>query len=171
MGQSQADGTLGKLLPWATEVRRTKLTVLWVSSRPNPTPTTVHALVSIALPHPEPIARVSPVETTTYSVRAQLIEYKRETDHDYHLVISDGGETMIVEIPDPTCVGASSPFRAQIAQARSEFDAHYTATPTLHHVNVPVIVTGIGFFDRIHGQTGVAPNGIELHPVVRMDFP
>lgn len=27
-------------------------------------------------------------------------------------------------------------------------------------------VTGVGFFDVIHGQTGVAPNGIELHPVV-----
>jgi hypothetical protein len=28
-------------------------------------------------------------------------------------------------------------------------------------------VTGVGFFDIIHGQTGVAPNGIELHPVLR----
>jgi hypothetical protein len=26
---------------------------------------------------------------------------------------------------------------------------------------------GIGFFDYLHGQTGVAPNGIELHPVLR----
>ena len=24
-------------------------------------------------------------------------------------------------------------------------------------------ITGVGFFDSIHGQTGVAPNGIELH--------
>jgi hypothetical protein len=29
-------------------------------------------------------------------------------------------------------------------------------------------VTGVGFFDIIHGQTGVAPNGIELHPVLRV---
>jgi hypothetical protein len=27
-------------------------------------------------------------------------------------------------------------------------------------------ITGVGFFDFIHGQTGVAPNGIELHPVL-----
>jgi hypothetical protein len=27
-------------------------------------------------------------------------------------------------------------------------------------------IAGVGFFDQIHGQTGVAPNGIELHPVV-----
>jgi hypothetical protein len=29
-----------------------------------------------------------------------------------------------------------------------------------------VEVTGIGFFDRVHGETGQAPNGIELHPVL-----
>lgn len=33
-----------------------------------------------------------------------------------------------------------------------------------------VTVTGVGFFDPIHGQTGVAPNGIELHPLLSIDF-
>jgi hypothetical protein len=28
-------------------------------------------------------------------------------------------------------------------------------------------IKGVGFWDEIHGQTGVAPNGIELHPVLR----
>jgi hypothetical protein len=27
-------------------------------------------------------------------------------------------------------------------------------------------ITGVAFFDFLHGQTGVAPNGIELHPVL-----
>jgi hypothetical protein len=27
-------------------------------------------------------------------------------------------------------------------------------------------VTGVAFFDFNHGQTGVAPNAIELHPVL-----
>ena len=31
-----------------------------------------------------------------------------------------------------------------------------------------VIIEGVGFWDEIHGQTGVAPNGIELHPA--LDF-
>jgi hypothetical protein len=31
-------------------------------------------------------------------------------------------------------------------------------------------VTGVGFFDFIHGQTGVAPNGIELHPILNIAF-
>jgi hypothetical protein len=31
-------------------------------------------------------------------------------------------------------------------------------------------VRGVGFFDKIHGQTGVARNGIELHPVLSIAF-
>jgi hypothetical protein len=31
-------------------------------------------------------------------------------------------------------------------------------------------VRGVGFFDRIHGQTGIAPNGIELHPILGICF-
>ena len=27
-------------------------------------------------------------------------------------------------------------------------------------------VTGVAFFDYEHGQTGVAPNAIELHPIL-----
>jgi len=34
-----------------------------------------------------------------------------------------------------------------------------------------VRVTGVGFFDYVHGQSGVAPNGIELHPVLDVEFP
>ena len=33
-----------------------------------------------------------------------------------------------------------------------------------------VTVTGVGFFDVLHGQTGVAPNGIELHPVLAINI-
>jgi hypothetical protein len=32
-----------------------------------------------------------------------------------------------------------------------------------------VRMIGVGFFDRLHGQTGVAPNGIELHPVLSIE--
>jgi hypothetical protein len=34
----------------------------------------------------------------------------------------------------------------------------------------PVTLFGVGFFDVIHGQRGVAPNGIELHPVLGICF-
>jgi hypothetical protein len=29
-----------------------------------------------------------------------------------------------------------------------------------------VSVTGVGFFDRLHGQEAPARNGIELHPII-----
>jgi hypothetical protein len=35
----------------------------------------------------------------------------------------------------------------------------------------PVTITGVGFFDRVHNQTGVAlKNGIELHPILAVEF-
>jgi hypothetical protein len=31
-------------------------------------------------------------------------------------------------------------------------------------------ITGVGFFDKIHGQMGVSQlNGIELHPVLKIE--
>lgn len=33
-----------------------------------------------------------------------------------------------------------------------------------------MVVTGVGFFDFLHGQTGAAPNGIELHPVLKIEL-
>ena len=77
---------------------------------------------------------------------------------------------MIVEIPDPLCVGSSSPLLSGIQNARSQFDARYNVTTSFQTTNVPVTVTGVGFFDFLHGQTGVAPNGIELHAVLDIQF-
>jgi len=75
-----------------------------------------------------------------------------------------------VEIPSPTCVGAGSPFLPGITNARNEFNAKFTATTSFQTANIPVKVTGVGMFDFLHGQTGVAPNGIELHPVLDIVF-
>ncbi|MBU6198231.1 MAG: PKD domain-containing protein [Xanthomonadaceae bacterium] len=77
---------------------------------------------------------------------------------------------MIAEIPDPACVGAGSPFAADIQNTRGQFDAKYTATTSFQTANIPVQLTGVGMFDFLHGQTGVAPNGIELHPVLGIVF-
>jgi hypothetical protein len=115
--------------------------------------------------------RVQPTETTQYVLSATLTEYKLETDSDYHLVIKDAsGNTMIAEIPDPACVGSGSPFTAGIQVARAEFDNKYAVTTSFKTANIPVCLKGIGFFDFQHGQTGVAPNAIELHPVLDVQF-
>ena len=35
----------------------------------------------------------------------------------------------------------------------------------------PARITGVGFFDRVHGQTGGSPtNGIELHPILKIEW-
>jgi hypothetical protein len=44
------------------------------------------------------------------------------------------------------------------------------AGAAFHQVSVPVTLTGIGYFDFNHGQAGVAPNAIELHPVIDIAF-
>ena len=125
-------------------------------------------------PAPNPIPannRVAPYETTVWVLNATLTSYKLENDSDYHLVLQDAsGNTMIAEIPLPACVGSSSPFLSGITHARSQFDAVYTATSSFQTANVPVRITGVGMFDFLHGQTGVAPNGIELHPVIDIIF-
>jgi hypothetical protein len=115
--------------------------------------------------------RVAPRETNQYRITGTLTKYKRETDSDYHLVIQDGsGRTIIVEIPSINCVGGGSPFGTGIRNARSQFDAKLTATTSFKTVSAPVAIRGIGFWDFLHGQTGVAPNGIEIHPVLDIAF-
>lgn len=106
---------------------------------------------------------------TQFQVKATLTEFKKEADEDYHLVLVSGSNTMIAEIPDPSCA-SGSPFLGGIKIARSQFDAQFSASGTMKHVNVSVTVTGVAFFDFIHGQTGVAPNGIEIHPVLDIQF-
>lgn len=125
-------------------------------------------------PAPSPIPannRVAPYETTQWVLNATLMQYKLEGDSDYHLVIQDSsGNTMIAEIPSPNCVGAGSPFGPGITNSRNEFDARYTATGSFQTANIPVQIRGVGMFDFLHGQTGVAPNGIEIHPVLDIVF-
>jgi hypothetical protein len=124
-------------------------------------------------PGPPLNQRIMPTETTVWVVNAMMTLYKLENDVDYHIVLqdfNDSTKTMIAEIPSPACVGAASPFAAGISGARQKFDARFNATDQFQTANIPVRVKGVGFFDFIHGQTGVAPNGIELHPVLDIFF-
>ena len=138
----------------------------------NTVPQTISYLYGYTAPATLPANnRVQPAEITTFVVNATLTQYKLENDSDYHLVIQDAqGKTMIAEIPDPACVGSGSPFTSAIQNTRQQFDAAYTVTTSFQTANIPVQLTGVGFFDFQHGQTGVAPNGIELHPILGIVF-
>src|SRR5258708_18092564 len=137
-----------------------------------PTSTTITTMRAFTAPNPIPANnRVAPAETTLWVINATLTLFKLESDSDYHLVLQDAaGNTMITEIPAPTCVGSGSPFLSGITNARAEFDAKFTATTSFQTANIPVQITGVGMFDFLHGQTGVAPNGIELHPILDIIF-
>jgi len=136
------------------------------------TATTIQSLRALATPATLPSSnRVQPTETTIFTLNATLTQYKLESDSDYHLVLSDAsGNTMIGEIPSPNCVGAGSPFGPGIQSARAQFDARFNATTSFQTANIPVAIKGVGFFDFLHGQTGVAPNGIELHAILDIVF-
>jgi hypothetical protein len=139
---------------------------------------TVHWLVSQDPPENRPENnRVPPVELTTFAVEARLLGFKRETDRDFHIVIGDKvlRETMIVEIPNPQCKGVcASAAVGTMLQAGRDFVRHCgAATTNLKKLTKPLLVhvIGVGFFDFQHHQTGVAKNAIELHPVLKIDFP
>jgi hypothetical protein len=115
-------------------------------------------------------SRESPTETTLYVLKdVTLTELKLESDIDYHLVLSDGTATMIAEIPYPTCT-TGSPWACFMARARGEIDSMFSVTTSPQNPAATVTVVGVGFFDILHGQTGVAPNAIELHPVLQICF-
>jgi hypothetical protein len=133
--------------------------------------TTIAELTEIRQPSKLPTAtRVAPVETSTYRLHAVLVAYKLEADGDYHLVLRDeSGRTLIAEIPAADCASHGA-WSVQVAAARSWASAALRPSSKLRHISIAVDVTGVGFFDVLHGQTGVAPNGIELHPVLAIGF-
>ncbi len=129
-----------------------------------PVTTTVARLVALVPPH-HPTARVAPTEYTLFRLVGCLTLVKDEADRDYHLVIADPARrdvTIIAEIPNRACAGACRDVvnASKYAAARATVDGL--------HLPALVELTGFGFFDTEHGQTGVARNGVELHPVLRL---
>lgn len=124
-----------------------------------------------ALPVPAGLGQNAPrlaAEHQVYQLTGtRLVSVKREADEDYHLILrSPAGQTLIAEIPAPGCAQGSSVL-AQLAKVRAYFDATFgPASNSFRSINRSILITGIGFFDLPHGQTGVAPNSVELHPVI-----
>jgi hypothetical protein len=117
--------------------------------------TTIAYLTSRTPPASLPDTRL-PFERHIFTVTGAVVLIRHEPDDDYHVVLSDGRRTMITEAPAPTCDTRAFPRRqAQMAAARQALRPCSRAR-----------VTGVAFFDFEHGQTGVAPNAIELHPIL-----
>jgi hypothetical protein len=145
-----------------------------------PTPTTIAFLTDLTRfspPQPwPPPSRISPVETTFWTLDAVLDSFKFENnpqsgDSDYHLIIKDdAGNTMVAEIPLPDCTQGSA-WASQIAETRAAFDAQFTATSSFKSgQNIPVRITGIAMFDKLAHGSGHSPNGLEIHPILSIVF-
>lgn len=139
---------------------------------------TVEELAALPEPERRPSAgRLKPVECTVYRVEAFLGGWdtfmKLEHDGDDHLVLfgrTNQRVSIIAEIPDPECDGACrSGFAERFMAARNALEAG-VRRPNPGDLNPVVRVTGVGFFDYLHHQTGVSPNGFELHPVLSIEF-
>jgi hypothetical protein len=124
-----------------------------------------------SLPAPTKVGDLprQPQEESVYRVKASILAFKLEDDKDIHLAIADpsGAEpTMIAEFPASSC-DVNALEKDKIDTARNDFVQAF-GQPT-HKFQKPTgcaLLTGVFFFDRIHGQFGVAPNGAELHPVL-----
>ena len=164
----------------------------------NPVPTSLHDLILLPRPTlPSDEETRTAAERTVRVVDGRLVKFKKETgktgDSDFHLVISDetllyspGGpasqpspHSLIAEIPDPACVGGRdgavttpSRFQTQLAAVRAKFLQQFSSIQSGWNDagGLPVRLTGVGFFDRPHGQVGRALNGLELHPLLDIEF-
>ena len=118
--------------------------------------TTVGHLTSLPRPSYLPPSRRLVAERRIYSVIGSVTLNRTEADLDHHLVLRSGSRTMIAETPSPLCTKGATPYRRkQMADSRR-----------VARICSRARVTGVAFFDFLHGQTGVAPNGIELHPTL-----
>lgn len=141
------------------------------------TVTALRALVRAAGQALPPNGRLAPVETTLWDVHAVLLGWKLEADSDFHLVLAEPAHhrlTLIAEIPSGACAGVCRSPAANLMRAARAAVVGALGRPSHVYRRLgiarPVHVVGVGFFDVLHGQTGVAPNGLELHPVVFLEF-
>ena len=114
-------------------------------------------------------------ETFVYSIECYIIGFKKESnDKDIHIVIKDfeTNDTMIVEIPSYECYEIQKTSRYELFKELDEWFINNIGKPSTKFKRlskpIRVTITGVGFFDFIHGQTGVAKNGREIHPVLSM---
>ncbi len=167
--EDNQDVLCGGVERWSVKVFTDPLanTIDWTPKR-----TSIAHLVAISTPSPSAtMPRYQPVEDSTYIVSCTITIKKDEDDDDFHLVLSDGINTLVGEVPDPTCSSvASSPMVTQFISARN-WVVQNIGYGNVNNVNLPpVTVTGVAFVDPPHGQTGAAPNHLELHSIIDIHF-
>jgi hypothetical protein len=123
------------------------------------------------MPHPTPRTRNTVYERRAWRVKAQIVQFKLEDDSDIHLILFWAGRYMIAEMPFAGCLPRTTRDRRAIVAARAAF-VRRCGLPTTSRQPLGAVayVSGVGFWDVPHGQTGAARNYGELHPVTGVRF-
>lgn len=137
-------------------------------------------LHALAAPDPSAVdeGRRSPAEKQLYRVRGTLVQQRTGDLRDYALVLTDEKDLkLIVEIPSPSCVPATSPFFGRLSEAFRALDGrlHMDEQSLQVGLAIPVEITGVGFFDLEYlGSadlpSGMAPNLFEINPILDIRF-
>jgi hypothetical protein len=100
------------------------------------------------------------------------IKVARKWVDDNILSKSPAALTAVGQTLAPVASLIMAPTGASVAPSAITTPAGEGAQPTFKTKirTAKATLIGVGFFDHLHGQTGVAPNGIELHPVLSIEF-
>ena len=83
-------------------------------------------------------------------------------------------ETMVAEIISPLCPEAIASSQYDNYVKTYTYFVDKIGKPTSKFKNVlnpkPITITGVGFWDYMHGQKGVANGGREIHPVLSIKY-
>jgi hypothetical protein len=132
----------------------------------HPRNTSIAAINALPMPHPTPRTRNTGFERRTYRVTAQIVSFKLEDDSDIHLILYWASRYMIAEMPSAACLPPRTRDRRAIVAARATFLRRCGfPTSVRQPLGAVALVSGVGFWDAPHGQTGAARNYAELHPV------
>lgn len=115
-------------------------------------------------------------EDTLYSLNCLIIAFKKENDKDIHIVLKDinTNETMVGELISDECDEVKNTSRYNLFVELNKWFRENIGHPTskLKHPKepIPVKITGVSFYDFLHGQKGMASNGREIHPILSMSL-
>jgi hypothetical protein len=102
------------------------------------------------------------------NIEAHIVGYKFEKDDsDIHLILTDGKDSLIAEVPYWKEVGKWA--QPQVESVWKWLRNHFGSPPPKGKIPPdigPVFVVGMPFIDKDHNVNGAAQNGIEIHPVL-----
>lgn len=111
------------------------------------------------------------LEVTLYKIKEEA------KDHDFHIILKSGNNTMVGEVPDGNCGAFDNHpvLRKHFNDLRNQIiDAiGFHPTRKLKAVYRNVIIEGVPFWDENeteHKPTGSAQNQHEIHPITKISF-